>query len=218
VGRLRAKSSVLCVVSDHGFLSSDRELHLNAALRQAGFLSMDDSGAVTGWKAVAWDQGGSAIVVLRDADDDSSRASVGGLLRGLAGIDTVLEGEEARALGGYPEAAFLVGYQRGFRGGGSLEGPPVRPGKPGGTHGYLPSFPEMDASFFLVGDAIPRGLDLGRIDMRDVAPTLAGILGITLAGTGGRDLLVPFQLHAPPKGHRLGQALAVIPGVASRRR
>ena len=107
----------------------------------------------------------------------------------LSGIHAVLEGEEARALGGYPEAAFLVGLAKGFRGGGDLTGPVVRPVKTGGTHGYLPSFPEMDSSFFLAGEGIPRGLDLGRIDMRDIAPTLAGILGIALAGTDGRDLL-----------------------------
>ena len=189
VGRLRAKARVLCVVSDHGFLPSDRELHLNAALREAGLIDVDASGAVTEWKAFAWDQGGSAIVILREPGDDSTRASVRDLLRGLSGIGAILEGEEARALGGYPEAAFLVGLARGFRGGGGLAGPVVRPGKPGGTHGYLPSVPEMESAFFLAGEGVPRGLDLGRIDMRDIAPTLAGILGVALAGAEGRDLL-----------------------------
>jgi hypothetical protein len=47
----------------------------------------------------------------------------------------------------------------------------------------------MDSAFFLAGEGVARGLDLGRIDMRDIAPTLAGILGIALAGTEGRDLL-----------------------------
>ncbi len=189
VGRLRAKTRVLCVVSDHGFLASDRELHLNAALRDAGLIDVNASGGVTDWRAFAWDQGGSAIVVLRDPGDGSTRALVRDLLTRLSGIHAVLEGEEARALGGYPEAAFLVGLARGFRGGGGLTGPVVRPVKAGGTHGYLPSFPEMDSSFFLAGEGIPRGLHLGRIDMRDIAPTLAGILGIALAGTDGRDLL-----------------------------
>jgi hypothetical protein len=207
VGRLRAKADVLVVVSDHGFLASDQELHLNAALREAGFLDVDGSGAVTAWRAFAWDQGGSAIVMLRDPDDASTRASVGRVLRGLSGIEAVLEGEESRALGGYPaasaelrrawpeperrwpEAAFLVGYKRGFRGGGGLAGPAVRPGKRGGTHGYLPSFREMDASFFVAGEGIPRGLDLGRIDMRDIAPTLAALLGVALPGAEGRNLL-----------------------------
>jgi hypothetical protein len=189
VGRLRAKADVLAVVSDHGFLASDRELHLNAAFREKGLIDVDPSGGVTDWRAFSWDQGGSAIVVLRDPGDGSTRASVRDLLRGLSGIEAVLEGDEALSLGGYPQAAFLVGYARGFRGGGELGGPVVRPVKKGGTHGYLRSFPEMDSSFFVAGEGIPRGLDLGRVDMRDIAPTLAGILGISLAGTEGRDLL-----------------------------
>jgi predicted AlkP superfamily pyrophosphatase or phosphodiesterase len=189
VGRLRSKARVLCVVSDHGFLPSDRELHLNAALREAGLIDVDSSGAVTGWRAFAWDQGGSAFVVLQDEDDDSTRAAVRELLRGLSGIGVILEGEEARALGGYPKAAFLVGLAKGFRSGGALEPPVVRPAKTGGTHGYSPTVREMDSAFFLAGEGVPPGLDLGRIDMRDIAPTLAGVLGVALEGTEGRNLL-----------------------------
>lgn len=189
VGKLRSKARVLCVVSDHGFLPSDRELHLNAALREAGLIDVDPSGAVIGWKAFAWDQGGSAIVVLREEGDRSSRTAVREVLRGLSGIDAILEGEEARALGGYPNAAFLVGLAKGFRGGGGLAPPVVRPARRGGTHGYLPTVPDMDSSFFLAGEGVPRGLDLGRIDMRDIAPTLAAVLGVALEGAEGRNLL-----------------------------
>jgi len=189
VGRIRAKARVLCVVSDHGFLPSDRELHLNAALHEAGLIDLDASGAVIGWKAIAWDQGGSAIVVLREPGEESTRAEVRGLLQGLSGIGAILEGEQARALGGYPEAAFVVGLAKGFRGGGGLSGPALREGNAGGTHGYLPTVPEMNSAFFLAGEGVPRGLELGRIDMRDIAPTLAAVLGVALPMAEGRDLL-----------------------------
>jgi predicted AlkP superfamily pyrophosphatase or phosphodiesterase len=189
VGRVRAKARVLCVVSDHGFLPSDRELHLNAALHEAGLIDLDASGAVIRWKAIAWDQGGSAVVVLREPGEESTRAEVRALLQGLSGIGAILEGEQARALGGYPEAAFVVGLAKGFRGGGALSGPAVRQGNAGGTHGYLPTVPEMNSAFFLAGEGVPRGLDLGRIDMRDIAPTLAAILGVALPTAEGRDLL-----------------------------
>jgi predicted AlkP superfamily pyrophosphatase or phosphodiesterase len=193
VGRLRAKARVLCVVSDHGFLPSDRELHLNAALREAGLIEVDPSGAVRGWNAFAWDQGGSAIIVLRDPGDRPTRNAVRDLLVGLSrigAIRAVLEGEEeAQALGGYPGDAFVVGYANGFRGGGAFAPPVVREAKTGGTHGYLPDVREMDSAFFLAGEGVPRGLDLGRIDMRDIAPTLAGILGVTLESAEGRNLL-----------------------------
>ncbi|MFN7983894.1 MAG: hypothetical protein U0Q11_18760 [Vicinamibacterales bacterium] len=38
----------------------------------------------------------------------------------------------------------------------------------------------MNASFFVAGDGVPAGRNLGPIDMRDVAPTLASRLGVTL--------------------------------------
>ncbi len=189
VGRLRARARVLCVVSDHGFLPAERELHLNAALREAGLIDIDVSGAVTAWKAFAWDQGGSAMVILASPDDAKVRERVGELLKSLPGIDRIHDQEEAQALGGYPGAAFLIGLKKGFRGGGALDGPVARVGKAGGTHGYLPGVLEMDSTFLLAGEGVPRGLDLGRIDMRDIAPTLASLLGVTLEGAEGRDLL-----------------------------
>jgi hypothetical protein len=49
-----------------------------------------------------------------------------------------------------------------------------------GTHGYLPSFPEMHASFFAMGFDVSHGRDLGIIDMRQIAPTVASLLGVSL--------------------------------------
>jgi arylsulfatase A-like enzyme len=47
----------------------------------------------------------------------------------------------------------------------------------------------LDGSFFIAGPRIAAGRDLGHIDMRDVAPTLAGLLGVPLPSAEGRDLL-----------------------------
>jgi hypothetical protein len=35
---------------------------------------------------------------------------------------------------------------------------------------------------------VRAGLDLGRIDMRDIAPTLAALLGVSLSTAEGRNL------------------------------
>jgi hypothetical protein len=53
----------------------------------------------------------------------------------------------------------------------------------------LPEDRDMDSAFFIVGPGIPRGRNLGRIDMRDIAPTLAGRLSLKLPAAEGRDLL-----------------------------
>jgi predicted AlkP superfamily pyrophosphatase or phosphodiesterase len=104
------------------------------------------------------------------------------------GIDRVIEGDEAKGLGGFPDAVFIVGVKPGFNVGGALSGPVRRTGKAGGTHGYLPGHRDMEASFFIAGPGIPAGRNLDRVDMRDIAPTLAGVMGIALPEAEGRDL------------------------------
>ena len=45
-----------------------------------------------------------------------------------------------------------------------------------GSHGFSPEFPEMRAAFFVAGPGIARHRDLGVIDMRQIAPTVAQLL------------------------------------------
>ncbi|HET7293122.1 MAG TPA: ectonucleotide pyrophosphatase/phosphodiesterase [Vicinamibacteria bacterium] len=201
VGRLRAAaersgggSALFAVVSDHGHVRTTRELRLNEALRARGLILLDGRGRVTDWKAYAWGSGGSTAIVLKDPGDAATRAVVHELLEGLRGlpdspIQRILDGAQAAAEGGFPEAAFVVGLSREWRIGTRYEGPVMGPALPEGEHGYLPENPAMDACFFIAGPGVPAGHGFGRIDMRDIAPTLAGRLGLKLAAAEGRDLL-----------------------------
>ncbi len=185
---------VLCVVSDHGHILADKELNLNAALQAAGLIELDDQKKMKSWRAYAWTSGGSAGIMLNNASDEEARARVRSILKKLAedpanGIEHVAEGAEARALNGFPDAAFIAGVVPGFRMGSDLTGAVLQPGKPGGTHGYLPVHRGMEASFFISGPGIPAGLNLEKIDMRDVAPTLAGLMGFVLPSAEGHDVL-----------------------------
>jgi predicted AlkP superfamily pyrophosphatase or phosphodiesterase len=200
VGEVRAaaerndRRAVICVVSDHGHITADKELHLNVALNEAGLIELDEQKKLKSWRAFAWTSGGSAGIMLKEPNDDAARGQVRDLLKRLAadpanGIEKIVEGSEARALGAFPDAAFIVGMKPGYKMGGGLTGVTMRQGKAGGTHGYLTGHRDMEASFFIVGPGIPQGRNLEKIDMRDVAPTLAGILGVKLPATEGRDLL-----------------------------
>ena len=202
VGQVRAAAEraygrrfVLSVVSDHGHITADRDVHLNAALQQAGLIDLDPQGKVTAWRAFAWSAGGSAGVVLQNPSDRAVRDTVNSVLRRLSadaanGIARVVDGSELEALGGFGTASFVVGLKPGFKVGGAVTGTMVRPAAtPGGTHGYLPGPRDMESSFFIVGDGIPAGRGLGQIDLRDVAPTLAARLGVTLPRAQGRNKL-----------------------------
>jgi predicted AlkP superfamily pyrophosphatase or phosphodiesterase len=195
-GRASGETAVIAIVSDHGFLPIDRELSLGVKLRRAGLLSFDSDTASkpSDWRAAMWTAGGSTAVMVRDTADTALRRRLGAMLDSLArdtanGIATILDADSLRALGGFPEAAYLVSLRRGFASGTRTTGPLVAPSKQKGTHGYLPDVPEMRASFFLVGTGVPAGRSLGEIDMRDVAPTLARLLGMQMARTEGRDVL-----------------------------
>jgi predicted AlkP superfamily pyrophosphatase or phosphodiesterase len=81
-----------------------------------------------------------------------------------------------------------VELQPGYTFGPKATGPLVAPSSTRGMHGFLPERREMNSSFFIAGPGIEPGKALGEFDMRDIAPTLAAILGIKLGAAEGRDL------------------------------
>lgn len=200
VGQVRAAAeklgngkAIVAVASDHGFAPISKSLNVNAALREAGLIEVE-AGKVKSWRAITWNSGGSAFVMLKNKNDEDARRKAREVLQRLAadsssGLFKFYEGDAALKLGGFPEAAFVIGTKPGTYVGGSFEMPIVRDIKPGGGHGFLPELSEMDSSFFIVGAGIPAGKQLGRIDMRDIAPTLAGLLGVKLPMAEGRNLL-----------------------------
>lgn len=185
--RANTANAAVCVVSDHGFASIDHQLNLRAAFVNAGLISLDGATPpkVRDWEADAWDSGGTAYIMLRNPRDAKSRAAVKNLLNRLAadlsnGIDQIMTQQSLVAMGGAPNAVFAVTLKPGYSLGGALEGPVLRKIRPGGTHGYAPTQPDMLASFLISGEGIAANLDFGNIDMRSIAPTLARYLGVSL--------------------------------------
>ena len=193
--KLAPGRAYIAVVSDHGFVRTDSQLDVVPVFRDAKLITVNDKGKITDWKAVPWMTGGSMAVVLKDPNDAATLAQVRGLLAKLAsdpanGIDRVLDADELHQRGGFPTASFFVSLKPGWRTGFALEGPVLSKTKTvGGTHGALPDLPDLRASFFLVGPGVPAGRSLGMIDMRDVAPTLAHEVGLSMPSADGKILL-----------------------------
>jgi len=182
-------STVIAVVSDHGFIATHTAVNLRTRFVDVGLIKLKQSpsGAtvIDDWQAQLWNGAASAAVVLKDPANKEVKDRVAALLKSVAadprnGIARVLDKAELSATGGFPAADFLVEFAPGFYLGTEVKGDLLRPGVSKGTHGYLPSRPEMHAAFFIRGPNIDAGRDLGIIDMRQIAPTLAGILGLRL--------------------------------------
>ena len=200
IGQVRAAAekigggrAIICVVSDHGFALSGKEVNLNAALHDAGLIELNEQGRVKSWRAFAWYGGGSAGITLRDSSDNEARKKAGEVMRRLAsdpasGVSNVIDQTSAQRVGGFPDAAFVVAVRPPYRLGNKLQGPVTVQARPAGTHGYMPDVREMDSSFFVAGPGITAGRDLSQIDMRDIAPTLAALLGVPLSSAEGHRL------------------------------
>jgi predicted AlkP superfamily pyrophosphatase or phosphodiesterase len=185
----------IAVVSDHGFAKTHAEVNLNIAFAKAGLIDLppEDSGHPTDWHASAWPAGGMAAIVLRDSTDSVARSRTRQILTVLAadtanGIAQIVERPELARWGAFPNVECVVAFRPGWIPGAAVRGELRRAASSAGMHGYLPSYPEMRATFIIDGPGIAAGRSLGLIDMRDVAPTLAHRLGIPLATAEGHDL------------------------------
>jgi predicted AlkP superfamily pyrophosphatase or phosphodiesterase len=195
VGDLRAAihaedpRAAVCIVSDHGFSPVTKVLWLDAALVKAGFVTLKGTGTtieaagIADWIAQSWPAGGSAAIVLKKPHDAAAREKVKAFLAALAadpanGIAAILDAEAIRAAGGAPAAQFWIDMQPGSMVSATLQPNIVSVVSARGTHGYAPTHDEMGATFIVAGEGIAAGRNLGHIDMRSIAPTLARVMGV----------------------------------------
>jgi predicted AlkP superfamily pyrophosphatase or phosphodiesterase len=182
------------VVSDHGFAPVDTDVRPNVALRRAGLVDVGATGKekdkVVRYDAVAWRSGGTAAIIGDARHHDRVRALFDELARDPANrIAAVLEGADVERRGGFPGALVVLQAADGATFDESALDPLVGPSKYKGAHGYSPDKPEMKASLVLWGDRVPRGTNLGDVQMIDIAPTIARLAGLSLPTAEGRALV-----------------------------
>lgn len=186
---------VVCVASDHGTIDNHHNISPNTLLREAGLVEVDDNGNVTDWKAWSQRAGGTAEVRLKDKDDSEARAALDEVMKKLAadpesGIMEVLNGEEALKRGGFALADYVLVADRGYEIRDNVTGPYCTEEiYQKAQHGYNENFEEMRASFMLNGPEIEEGADIAEMNLIDVAPTLAAIMGFELPDAQGRNRL-----------------------------
>jgi predicted AlkP superfamily pyrophosphatase or phosphodiesterase len=180
--------AAVCVVSDHGFSAIDQSVALDAAFVRAGLITVKSQGSslatagLKDWVAMPWPAGGSAAIVLKNPGDEAAKRRTREVLDQLAadpanGIVAILDRSAIARLGGTADAEFWVDLKPGFSVSALLSGATVVSAGRGGTHGYVPTHPEMNSTFLLCAPGVRAG-DLGTVDMRSIAPTLAAWLQV----------------------------------------
>ena len=181
--------AVIAVVSDHGFAPVARETNLFRAFIDAGLITLDASGKITGWEAMPWPSGGSAAVVLARPGDPAVQQRVAALLAKLRtdpanGIAAIVLVQQIAMMRGNPAASFFIDLNPGTEAGRFADQASGLTGAAHnkGTHGWFPASPAMRSTFLIMGPGIPARRSLGKIDMRSIAPTLAEIMHVRLSG------------------------------------
>jgi predicted AlkP superfamily pyrophosphatase or phosphodiesterase len=177
-----AKRSTLIIVSDHGFRSYRHRIHANVLLQEKGIVASVD-GKLRG---DAWvvPEGGSAMVYVTNS---GRKAELIPRLKSIyaegEGIEKVYGVEDFAALGlptpsesdQGPDLVLAARPDYAFSGDSAKS---YITDATGGTHGFLNSDPQMQAIFLAWGEGVPKNAQLGSITSREVAPTIAKLLGL----------------------------------------
>ena len=204
IGRLLAalpadeltERTALFVVSDHGFLPVERDVRINARLRQLGLLRVDAAGRVATAEACFVMNHGAGYLYCTGAGDRGRLArDLATELAGIEGVANVWMESEYPGLG-LPTSAtnpkvgdLLLEAVPGYCFADDAEGDEiVCAPRYRGSHGHLPTHPDNGAFFLAAGPGIAKGMTLVAIRSRDVGPTVAHVLGLAMQGTDGRVL------------------------------
>nr|WP_246388435.1 ectonucleotide pyrophosphatase/phosphodiesterase [Novosphingobium fluoreni] len=173
------------VVSDHGFQPITTDINLFAPFVAAGLISLGADGKVSSWQAEPWIAGGTAFVVTARPDDAALTGQVTMLVKKLAAdpryhIARVLDRAETQRSGGPAEAVLTIAMEPGFETGRDPAAALSAPSGYKGMHGYMPDLPQMRSTLIVSGPSLKKRGDLGVVDMRAIAPSVARVLGVPM--------------------------------------
>lgn len=198
---MKDKTTVI-ITTDHGFKRVKTGIWPNVALRKAELIEAEGP-TVKKCDAYVVPEGGLAFVYVTDP---TKRAALLPKLKeicsGLEGVDKVIAGTDAHSIDiptpteNQGTGDLILTAKAGYAFQAKVDGDATNGDPKGyyGTHGYLASDPELDGVFIAAGYGIKPGTKLGQIHNRDVAPTIAELLGVTLPHVEGhvlKEILAP---------------------------
>lgn len=189
--------ATLIVVSDHGFSPINKTILPNVVLRDAGLIETRGN-RVTNARARVVGQGGAAFVyVLDDVAREETTRRVKDAFKDIEGVQKIVDSEGFADIGVAdphrdPHAPdFVLFAKMGYVFGDTAAGQLPFQEKPErkGSHGHNAELSDLHATFVAWGVGINAGEQLGEIDNRSVAPTIARLLDIELPNVEGEPLV-----------------------------
>lgn len=175
-------STAIIIAGDHGFSDIHTVFRPNVLLAQNGF------GTGADWKAKFYGASAAAFLHVQHPNDTKAINQVRKLLNDLPAnqqrLFRIIEKDELVKIGADPDAAFAItglpGVAISVGDKGDLIGP-IR----GGAHGFFPDFPSIQTGMVAWGAGINKGVVIPKMQMVDIAPLIAALLGLEFKSSDG---------------------------------
>ncbi len=212
----RLADTAVFVVGDVAYAPAHTRISPNVALVRTGLIGRDPRSAtgVRSWLALVRSHGRSAYVYARDAAHALEARKLLETEAERTGAFEIVTAKELARLGADPQAWFGLRARPGYVLGNELVGSPSHPSEVRGAAGGLPgaddagiAVPATRVGFVAWGRGIRNQLRLPRLELADVAPTIATLLGLRLdddvAGEPLHGILRAAVAPPPPGPKRL---------------
>lgn len=186
--------TVFIVSGDHGQIDINYKVHLNNLLKENNLI-YEESGELK-WRAYLQTGGGSAYLHIKDNDKEAERIALGilneAMILGKYGIDRIITREELDNLHVHKSINYMVEAKVGYSFEESLSDIIIKDLKKldikHATHGYLPEKDNYKCNLIISGNIIKSDYEIGSVNMVDIAPTIAKMLGVEFPNCDGRSL------------------------------
>jgi len=204
VGRLLAcadaagalAGAAVVVTGDIAWFPVHTAVRPNSVLLDAGLIEQDRTGVV-GWASLSRSNGASAFVYAENARAAVTARSALAVAAETSGAFRIVSADEMIERGGDPQAWFGLDARPGYvfldgAFGPFLSASPVR-----GAAGRLAEDRPGSPGFVAFGQGVRQAVRVPELDQRDVAPTLAELLGFPLESAEGHPLIGVLEFAKP---------------------
>lgn len=188
------EDTVYIISGDHGQLDVNYRVYLNNLLRENNLIYEEDGQLK--WRAYLQSTGGSAYLHIKKGDMQAEKLAISILKEAKEsnkyGIEEIYTRSDLDKFHVHPSIAYMVEAQRGYSFEDDLSDITIedlsKQNIRHATHGYHPDKENYLCNLVISGNIIKDNYYLGQVNMVDIAPTIAALLGVSLPNPDGRVL------------------------------
>jgi hypothetical protein len=178
--------TALIVTGDHGMTEVHSQVRPNVWLVEAGLRGSHIEN--DNWRATFRALGGCAFLHVQEPAAENGaavRRVLDEVRPGLRSTFRLVERAELDALGSDPDALLALAAAPGYVIDQRAEPPDLQP-NPGMSHGHHPELPDMNTGLIAAGAGIRAGAVAPALQLTDLAPLVAALLGVELEAADGQ--------------------------------